>query len=543
MKKNLAMHITALALLAALAIPVQLAAQGAQANKHHHYKLIDMGTFGGTESYINGYEYTGPLQNINNAGTITGWADTAEVDPYGFSGNGYENFCFNYDGTPCYASHAFLWQNDVRTDLGVLPHGVTSATAWVSSNGLIAGTSQNGETDPLVPGSPTNFPVNHAVLWRDGKIIDLGTLPGGYESVGQAVNSRGQVVGLATNTVPDIYSFIQWSSDYNHFEPYPYPYQDRAFLWQNGVMTDLGTLGTGTDAWAMAINDQGQIIGISYTTSTPNQVVTPCVYQGSGALIPTQDPFLWQNGKMTDLGGLGGTCGFPEWIDNHGRIVGWSDLAGDQVSHAFLWTKAKGMQDLGTLGGSYGTAQMINDRGEVVGGSTLRGDSQQDAFLWDGKMHDLGAFNGCAYAWAINNSAQVVGNWGSDGCNQGAFLWENSGPMVDLATLVSAPTDITLGAVNINDRGEIAGHGQEPSGYGHEILLIPCDENHPNVEGCDYSLVDAAEALVDAAEADEIPASAMHEPMTTAPRTLRPFGRRGLPFGPGQIGTPNAAGR
>jgi probable HAF family extracellular repeat protein len=336
------------------------------------------------------------------------------------------------------------------------------------------------------------------VLWRDGKIIDLGTLPeGGYESEAESVNSRGQVVGVTTNTVPDAYSFFQLSSQFNHFDPYPYPYQERAFLWQDGVMTDLGTLGTGTDAWGMAINERGQVVGISYTNQTPNQVATPCAF--GGALIPTQDPFLWENGKMIDLGGLGGTCGFPYWLDNHGRVVGASDLAGDQLQHAFLWTKAKGMQDLGTLGGSDSAASLIDDFGEVVGQSYLAGDNQLDAFLWDGKMHDLGAINGCASAFAINSNRQVVGNWGNNGCGQGAFLWEDGGPMVDLGTLLSSKTDLSpLGAVSINDRGEIAGHGQAPSGHGRAILLIPCDENHPDVEGCDYSLVETTAADAEA---------------------------------------------
>src|SRR5271166_3434381 len=263
------MYITALTLLAALATPAGLVARDNPDHKHwhHHYKLVNMGTLGGSESYIGYYEYFGPSQNLNNAGRLATWADTSQVDPYGSSGNAFENFCFNYDGTPCYASHAIQWQDGVRTDLGALPHGPSSAVAWISANGLIAGTSQNGETDPLVPGSPLGFPQNRAVLWRDGNIIDLGTLPeGGYESIAQAVNSRGQVVGVATNTVPDIYSFIQWNSLFNHFEPYPYPYQERAFLWQDGVMTDLGTLGTGTDAWGMAINEKGQVTGISYTS-------------------------------------------------------------------------------------------------------------------------------------------------------------------------------------------------------------------------------------------------------------------------------------
>jgi probable HAF family extracellular repeat protein len=449
-------------------------------HEHHHYKLIDFGTFGGPESYLNGFEYStfSSVQDLDDAGTLTGWADTSKPDPYG------PNFCFN---PGCHVSHAFQWENGVKTDLGALPSGLNSATSWVSANGLIAGTSQNGENDPLDPG----FPEDQAVLWRNGKIINLGTLPeGNYESGAQAVNSRGQVVGWALNTVSDPYSMGLWSTLYNFYEPI-YPYQTRAFLWQDGLMQDLGTLGTGTDAFAMAINEQGQVIGISYTNPAPNTVMTPC---SNGAPIPTQDPFLWEKDTgMIDLGTLGGTCGFSSWINNFGQVVGNSDLAGDQVQHAFLWTKAKGMQDLGTLGGSNSEASMMNDSGEVVGGSQLKGDTQYDAFLWDGKIHDLGtlASSNCAYAFSINSRRQVVGNSGPNCGN--AFLWEDGGPMVDLSTLVSPKPQFTsLGVININERGEIAGFAIDAEGEGRAVLLIPCDENHPDVAGCDYSLAEPA---------------------------------------------------
>jgi probable HAF family extracellular repeat protein len=139
---------------------------------------------------------------------------------------------------------------------------------------------------------------------------------------------------------------------------------------------------------------------------------------------------------------------------------------------------------------------MINDFGEVVGESLLPGDNQGDAFLWkNGTMHDLGAIEGCAAALAINARSQVVGNWGDfPNCDAGAFLWENGGPIVDLSTLISPPTDLSVGVIGINDRGEIAGNADNASDIGHAILLIPCDENHPGIEGCDYSLVDAATA-------------------------------------------------
>jgi hypothetical protein len=185
--------IIAITSLTALAMPLGLAAQSNK-NLHHHYKLIDMGTFGGPESYINGFEYGGPLYNLNSAGTLAGWADTSLPDPYRNSTNAYGNFCFNGD---CYASHAFVTRGGFVVDLGTLPGGYSSASAWISSNGLVAGVSQNGEFDPLDPGSPTNFPQERAVLWRYGQVIDLGTLEGGYESGANAVNSRGEVVGWA----------------------------------------------------------------------------------------------------------------------------------------------------------------------------------------------------------------------------------------------------------------------------------------------------------------------------------------------------------
>jgi probable HAF family extracellular repeat protein len=111
-------------------------------------------------------------------------------------------------------------------------------------------------------------------------------------------------------------------------------------------------------------------------------------------------------------------------------------------------------------------------------------------------MRDLGTLDGanCAYAFSVNAQEQVVGNSGA-GCANSAFLWEDGGPMVDLSTLISPnPGFPQLNVISINDRGEIAGIGVDASDNTHSVLLIPCDENHPGIEGCDYSLVDAATA-------------------------------------------------
>ena len=442
MKRKLPACMT-LTLLVALTIQALVAAQQAP-----RYRLVDLGTFGGPASYFSaGYD------GLNNHGTAVGLSNTTIADPICFVRN-------------CFATHAFQWQNGLITDLGALPGGDVSQAVWISANGLTVGMSENGEFDPLVPG----FPEVRGVLWRGGGIIDLGTLPeGGYESLANAVNNRGQAVGFAFNTVPDPCSLIG------------FPTQTRAFIWQDGAMQDLGTLG-GSDANAELINDRGQIAGLSYTDSI--NPATGC---------PTWHPFLWQNGTMVDTGTLGGAFADVRFLNQRGEVVGWSTLAGDQTFHPFLWSKGQ-LIDLGTLGGDNGETNWINDRGDIVGRADLPGPTPQlhDAVLWkDGKVVDLGVLPGdsCSNAYFVNSHGQVVGTSENqqfcmvspDPVGQHAFLWEQ-GTMVDLNTLIppGASLDLTY-AVAINGRGEIAGFGVPPNcapeDYelcGHAYMLIPC---------------------------------------------------------------------
>ena len=102
-------------------------------------------------------------------------------------------------------------------------------------------------------------------------------------------------------------------------------------------MHDLGTLADGTDSVAFYVNDLGQVNGISFT----NNVVNPVTG------VPTTDPFVWENGKMIDLGTLGGAYAIGNYFNEKGQVAGMSDLAGDLNAHPFLWTKGKGMQDSG----------------------------------------------------------------------------------------------------------------------------------------------------------------------------------------------------
>jgi probable HAF family extracellular repeat protein len=372
--------------------------------------------------------------------------------------------------------HAFAWHDGVLTDLGALPGVNTSVANWISVNGLIAGISENGLIDPLL-----GVPEVRAVLWKDGEVIDLGTLEGGFESAASAVNRRGQVAGTFLNTVPDPFSPFGQAGTEVH-----------AFLWESGVMKDLGTLG-GPETVAYFVNERGQVVGTSFTSPTANPA--------SG--LPTLDPFLWENGKMLDLGTLGGTSGTPNGLNNRGQVVGLSNLAGDQTAHPFLWTKSGGIQDIGTLGGIFGQANWISEAGEIVGLASIPGDQAFFAFLWkEGVLTNLGAVDrdACSVAWGINSQSQIVGvsakTCAFAAADRHAFLWDG-GNMIDLNSFLppGAVLQQLTDAYNINDRGEIVGLGVPPGcddefACGRIFVLIPCDDNHPSVDGCDYSLVD-----------------------------------------------------
>jgi probable HAF family extracellular repeat protein len=360
------------------------------------------------------------------------------------------------------------------------------------------------------------LPQLHGVLWEHGSMTDLGTLPqGGYQSFPYAVNNRGEVVGQANNTIPDPNSL------------FGYGYQSRAFYWKNGVMQDLGTLGTGTDAIAGLINERRQVVGCSYTSSIPN---ANCA--GISLFNLTTGSFIWdrENG-MKDIGGLGGTCTLAQDLNDWGQIVGGSSLTGDTTVHPFVWNATTGVTDLlDPSDSSYGFAEGENARGDVAGGTC---DSVTCyAVLWRKRgghwqKTNLSTITQGASSISINASGQVVGNW----FGIGVFLSEDGDPMVDLSTLVSPGSGLQFSEVEqINDRGEIAVQGPDANGNNHAVLLIPCDENHPGIEGCDYSLVDPSAAVP-----QTIPAVRNASGRTLPPLLMRRMSRyhlSGPAFGP-----------
>lgn len=180
-------------------------------------------------------------------------------------------------------------------------------------------------------------------------------------------------------------------------------------------------------------------------------------------------------------------------MNDRGQVVGASLLAGDQAQHPFLWERGR-LRDLGTSGGNIASPIAVNETGAAAGFQTLPPDDAViHAALWnDGQIYDLGTLapGGCSMAESVNSRLQVVGqNWTDcvfERPSLNAVISERGGPLVDLNTLIPLKSGVQLrNATNINDRGEIVVFATFPNGNLTLALLIPCENN--GTEACENS--------------------------------------------------------
>ncbi|MCF7805299.1 MAG: fibronectin type III domain-containing protein [Candidatus Marinimicrobia bacterium] len=333
---------------------------------------------------------------VGRSGTLGFFWEDGSYRTIGDLGNGYSRpKAMSNDGRVAGESafsgtvdEGFYAHGNILLSLGTYVeflNGSRSQADWVvpgavNDSGVVVGWARYA---PI--GSPG---WQSAFRWKQDRFFmeDLGTLGGEqdmyyWERVSSSavdINNQGQIVGES---------------------PAPGP-NDHAFLWENGEMTDLGTLG-GSTSRAVAINESGQVIGSSLTSGGD------------------QHAFLWSNGLLTDLGSFDDNS-YPYDLNENGAVVGYShvrgqDCDGRSINHPFLYDGTR-LLDLGTLGGLSGWASDLNDNNIVVGRSETP-DGSEHAFVWQsGKMYRFDDKNATSsYAVAINNNGWVLINAVIDG--------------------------------------------------------------------------------------------------------------------------------
>lgn len=383
--------------------------------------LISAALFAQACAAADGSTFPAPAYRATLLSSLGGTRSSgASINDWGFVA-GYSNLA---DGS----RHASAWFDGRQWDLGTLggASGLNSTVVWPVKNhlGVVSGISLTDATDPLNEGwSCAAFLANpgghicQGFVWAWGGMHALASLGSGdHNSFAAGTNDLGITTGWAENDVHDASCVA------------PQVLQFKPVVWGFGSDSphELPLLGNDTSGAATAINNRGQVVGIS---GSCDQAVGR--YSAAHAV-------LWENGRVTELVNPNGApyWNTPNMINERGDVVGFAGFPGDvdgNLTPPFLWTRGDGFRILPMLAGDIGgSAQSINDRGEIVG----------FAYPASFKSHPL--------YWQRGSAAPV-----------------------DLNTLVEPIPGWVLSVANdINDRGEIAGYATATDGSKRKMAFV-----------------------------------------------------------------------
>src|SRR5207245_3324956 len=322
--------------------------------------------------------------------------------------------------------HAALWRRQTHRailDLGTLG-GPNSSVTWNVKNteGIIVGISQTADPEPLgeawssaafYSGPNATGCINLAFVLEDRQMRALPNFPGGDNGFATGTNNLRQVVGWAENDVHDPACVS------------PQVLQFRPAVWTLGppdVINDLPLISGDSSGAATAINDNGQIVGIS---GICDQAV---------GRHTAKHAVLWENGGVTDIypDAPAPWWNTPTAINQRGDIVGFAGdpafVEGDIV-HAFMWTKEDGIRQLKPL--PRRTPPHVDSE-----------------------------------AYGINEARQVVGiSCDADFVDCRGVVWNHGNTPTDLNDLKAPGYTARLeSAKDINDKGEITGRAIDSAG-------------------------------------------------------------------------------
>jgi len=377
-----------------------LAQRPAQTKARTQYQVSNLPDFGGTSSGGN---------SINDQSWVAG-----------------------YSRLPNRNRHGTLWRSSLLTDLGTLG-GPNSSVTWNVKNtqGIIVGISQTADPEPLGEAwssaafysTPNNVGyINLGFVWQNNQMRGLPPFPGGNNGFATGANNLGKVVGWAENGVHDPNCCCTQVLQF------------RPAVWTLGPsdqIHDLPLIPGDSSGAATAINDDGQIVGIS---GICDQAV---------GRHTAKHAVLWENGTVTDIypDAPAPWWNTPTAINHRGDVVGFAGdpafVEGD-VLHAFMWTREDGIRQLKPLPNR--TPPHVDSE-----------------------------------AYGINEARQVVGvSCDADQVDCRAVIWDHGNTPTDLNDLKGGYSAFLALAKDINNNGEITGRAADPiTGVLTAYLAVP----------------------------------------------------------------------
>lgn len=327
-----------------------------------------------------------------------------------------------HNNTPITPPHGTL----IRTLIDTFKNrgGTRGIESFLHGQDRANAASKSGDPHAAAHADQNGLPARGVPTFQ---ILDIGTL--GEDALGSDLNDAGQITGSSYTAEGGLH----------------------AFLYTDGEMTDLGTLGgPGSYSGGYALNESGNVTGESVNADG------------------FAHAFLYSNGTMRDLGTLGGTTSLGNSINDAGQVTGsaWAGAPPDFEYYAFLYSNGA-MKNLGTLGDSYSTGLAIDDAGDVAG--YYQRESESHAFLYSGgTMIDIApsgtSFTSIRPGHPLNAAAHMTGVYRPSGDNR-AFLFRY-GALTNLGTLGGQSSD----GFAINDADQVTGDSTTSSGEAHAFL-------------------------------------------------------------------------